>query len=182
MNLPQVGKALAVAALTTFAAANAFAANDGTLGATSQGDLNITLTINDLVLISQLDDIPLGTYAPGSNMTGSDILCVYSNTGGYQITATGSGAGSAFELAATGGSGGSIPYTVDWADTGGAGSGTSLTATAPLAGQVDSVRSPDCSGGTANNATVFVTVTDADLAAAPADNYLGVLTLLVAPE
>jgi hypothetical protein len=183
MNLPQVGKALAVAAVAAFAASNAFAADDGDLGATSQGNLNITLTIDDLVLITDLDDIGLGTYTPGANLTGDDTVCVYSNTGGYQITATGNAGGTGPAFAPTGGtSGASIPYFVQWADTGGAGSGTSLTANTALAGQVDSVRSPDCSGGTANNARVFVTVNDADLAAAPADAYLGVLTLLVAPQ
>jgi hypothetical protein len=72
MNMPQIGKALAVAAVAAFAASSAFAANDGILGATSQGDLEITLTINDLVLITDLDDIALGTYTPGVNMTGDD--------------------------------------------------------------------------------------------------------------
>ena len=89
MNMPQIGKALAVAAVATFAASNAFAATQGTLGATSTGSLNITLTIDALVQISALDDIPLGNYTGGANMTGADDLCVYSNTGGYEITATG---------------------------------------------------------------------------------------------
>ena len=52
MNMPQIGKALAVAAVATFAASNAFAATQGTLGATSTGSLNITLTIDQLVQIS----------------------------------------------------------------------------------------------------------------------------------
>jgi hypothetical protein len=177
MNLPQVGKALAVAAVATFAASNAFAANDGSLGATSQGDLDITLTIDPLVQISALDDIALGNYTGGANMTGADDLCVYSNTGGYDITASGNGGGSAFELI-----GGSvnIPYTVEWADTAGAGTGSPLTSGTALTGQGGTFSTPDCGG--VDNARVIVTVNSTDLAAAPADNYIGVLTLLVAPQ
>ena len=177
MNLPQVGKALTVAALAAFAANNAYAATQGTLGATSQGTLDITLTINNLVQISALDDIALGAYTGVANMTGVDDLCVYSNNGGYDITATGDGAGGAFEL--TGGSA-NIPYTVAWATTAGATTGTSLTAGVVLANQGGTFTTPDCGG--ADNATVIVTVDDVDLASAPADSYTGVLTLLVAPQ
>jgi hypothetical protein len=92
MNMPRVRKALAVAAVATFAAGNAFAATPGTLGPTSQGTLEITLTIDPLVQISALDDIALGTYVGLGDMTGADDLCVYSNNGGYDITATGTGA------------------------------------------------------------------------------------------
>lgn len=178
MNLPQVGKALAVATVATFAAGNAFAANDGILGPSSQGDLEITLTIDPLVQISALDDIDLGNYTGAGDMTGGDDLCVYSNNGGYHITATGNGgAGQAFELI-----GGSvnIPYEVEWATTAGAASGTLLTTNTPLTGQGGTFTTPDCGG--ANNARVIVTVASADLASAPADSYTGLLTLLVAPQ
>lgn len=177
MNLPQVGKTLAVAAFATFAASNAFAATQGTLGATSQGTLDITLTIDPLVQISALDDIALGTYTGGGDMTGADDLCVYSNNGGYDITATGNGAGQAFEL--IGGSA-NIPYTVEWATTAGAATGTSLTSGVTLAGQGGTFTTPNCNG--ADNARVIVTVDSTTLAAAPADSYTGVLTLLVAPQ
>jgi hypothetical protein len=178
MNMPQVRKALAVAAIATFAAGNAFAATQGSLGATSQGTLDITLTIDPLVQISALDDIALGTYAGGGDMTSADDLCVYSNNGGYDITATGNGAGQAFEL--TGTSSATIPYTVEWATSAGAGSGTALTTAVALAGQGGTFSTPDCGG--VDNAQVIVTVADADLASAPSDSYTGVLTLLVAPQ
>lgn len=178
MNMPQIGKALAVAAVITFAAGSAFAATQGTLGATSTGSLDITLTIDPLVQISALDDIALGTYTGGGNMTGADDLCVYSNNGGYDITATGNGAGNAFELI---GAGANIPYTVEWATTAGAGTGTALTTGVTLASQTGTFTGgPNCGG--VDNAQVIVTVDSADLAAAPADAYTGVLTLLVAPQ
>jgi hypothetical protein len=101
MNMPRVGKGLAIAAVATLAAGNAFAATQGDLGPTSEGSLNITLTIDALVQISALDDIALGPYTGGGNLTGADNLCVYSNNGGYDITATGNGNGGAFELLGT---------------------------------------------------------------------------------
>jgi hypothetical protein len=177
MNMPQVTKALAVAAVAMFAAGHAFAAGQGTLGATSTGSLDITLTIDPLVQISALNDIALGTYTGGGNMTGADDLCVYSNNGGYDITATGNGSGQAFELIGTTEN---VPYTVEWATSAGAGTGTALTTGVTLAGQGGTFTTPDCGG--ADNAQVIVTVDSNDLGSAPADNYIGVLTLLVAPQ
>jgi hypothetical protein len=177
MNMPQIGKALAVAALATFAASNAFAAQDGLLGANSQGSLNIILSIDPLVQISRLNDIALGTF-DGTAKSGADDLCVYSNTGGYHITATGNGSGSAFELIGT--SGATIPYAVEWADSTGASAGIDLIASTALTGQGGNFTTPDCGG--ADNAGVIVTISSTDLALAPADSYIGVLTLLVAPE
>ncbi|MGH6900490.1 MAG: hypothetical protein ACREJ5_28735 [Geminicoccaceae bacterium] len=136
------------------------------------------MTIDPLVQISALDDIPLGTYLGGGDMRGVDDLCVYSNNGGYEITATGNGAGQAFEL--TGTSSATISYTVEWATSAGAATGTALPSAVPLAGQGGTFTTPDCGG--ADNARVIVTVADADLAAAPSDDYTGVLTLLVAPQ
>ena len=57
-------------ATATIAAGNAFAATQGTLGATSQGSLVITLTIDPLVQISALNDIALGTYTGGGKSKG----------------------------------------------------------------------------------------------------------------
>jgi hypothetical protein len=175
--MPQIGKVLAVAAVASFAASNAFAATPGTLGATSQGTLNITLTIDELVQISALDDIALPNYTGGADITGGGDLCVYSNIGGYQITATGNGANSAFHLI---GAGATIPYTVEWADSAGALSGEPMTSGTALINQSGTFTTPNCGG--LDNARVMVTVSSTDLAAAPAQDYAGVLTLLVAPQ
>ena len=118
-----------------------------------------------------------GTYTGGGDMTGADDLCVYSNNGGYDITASGNGGGGAFELIGTSAN---IPYTVEWATSAGAGTGTALTTGVTLAGQGGTFTTPDCGG--ADNAQVIVTVDSNDLGSAPADNYIGVLTLLVAPQ
>jgi hypothetical protein len=170
--------ALAVALVGAATAGVAQAATDGTLGATSQGTLNITLTIDPLVQISDLDDIDLGTFTGTGPMTGSDNVCVYSNNGAFDITATGSGTASAFTLAGTGTN--SIAYSVAWANTSGATSGTALTTGVPLDNQAATFSGADCGGGT--NTTVLVTVGTGALNTAATDTYAGVLTLLVAPQ
>ncbi len=112
-----------------------------------------------------------------SDLTGSDNVCVYSNNGGFNITATGSGAGNAFTLA---GGGTTVPYAVEWANTSGALSGTGMTSGTPLNSQTATFAGPDCGGGT--NTTVLINVSQVDLGDAPAAAYSGVLTLLVAPQ
>ncbi|RJF87810.1 hypothetical protein D3874_12895 [Oleomonas cavernae] len=158
----------------------AFAATQGSLGPTSTGSLVITLAAPNLVRISALDDINLGTFS-GTALAGGDDVCIFSNTGGYNVTASGDGTGSAFEL--TGFStGDAVPYNVQWATTAGATSGTALTAGTPLTGLGGSFTNPTCRGGAQLNARVLVDVTEAVLSEAPADNYTGTLTLLVEPQ
>lgn len=177
MHMPRIGMISAAAALGMVAAATANAASQGSLGATSQGDLTITLKVDALVQISDLNDISLGTFDGTTDLSGSDNVCVYSNNGGFNITATGSGTSSAFTLA---GGGTTVPYAVEWANSSGASSGTEMFAGRPLNGQTAKFAGADCGGGT--NTTVLVSVSQADLSSAPSDAYAGVLTLLVAPQ
>ena len=71
--------------------------------------------------------------------------------------------GGAFELL---GASANIPYTVEWATSAGAGSGTALTTGVTLAGQGGTFTTPDCGGS--DNAQVIVTVDSNDLGSAPA--------------
>ncbi|MCW9015528.1 MAG: hypothetical protein OQJ89_01045, partial [Kangiellaceae bacterium] len=57
------------------ASSSVMAATQGTLGTTSTGTLDITLDIDNLMRVSNLDDINLGTYAGAGNLTGSDAFC-----------------------------------------------------------------------------------------------------------
>jgi hypothetical protein len=159
------------------AAAPALGATQGTTGATSTGSVGVALTIPNLVRLTQVNDIALGNWTGAGDMQGTDSVCVWSTTRKYRVTATGSGAGGAFTLAAAPST---LAYTVQWRDVAGASSGTAMTAGTPLTGQNTSVTSTTCGGGT--NATVLVRVAESALAAAPAANYLGTLTLVVAPE
>ena len=168
-------------ALGLFATGSVYAATQGSLGATSTGTLNITATVNNLVQITNLNDIDLGTFTGTGNLTGNDTLCIYRNgSGTYQITATGSGTGSAFTV--TDGSN-TLPYTVDYtSDLLGTPTTTTMSTGSALTGQagVDSA-STTCAGG-GDNAQVDITISNADLTSAPAGAYSGTLTLVVAPE
>ena len=157
------------------ASSSVMAATQGTLGTTSTGTLDITLDIDNLMRVSNLDDINLGTYAGAGNLTGSDSFCVYRNgAGNYAITMTGSGAANAFTLA---NGGNTLPYTVEFVN----GGNNAMTTGAALTGQAGANTTSDTCGGT-DNVSVNVAVDNADLAAAPAGNYTGTLTIVVAPE
>jgi len=177
-SIHALGVALAIGVAT--AGAPALGASDGNLGASSLGELDVTLTIPQLVRISDLDDIDLGTFA-GSGLSGSDNVCVWSTTRAYAITASGDGTGGSFTL--TGATSGStLAYTLQWAESAGAGSGAAMTSGQAIGGRSTTATSPTCNGGTSLNATVLVAVSDTALGAAVADTYTGTVTLLVEPE
>jgi hypothetical protein len=158
---------------------SSFAATQGTIGATSDGALNITLTIAILARVSGIDDIDLGTWSGSGDLAISDDICVWASGGGYSITASGDGAGGAFTL----GSGdNTVEYSVKWADGGGSESGTALSSNAALEGQTSTATSSDCDGGNDPSATVAVEIAENQLAGAAGGSYSGTITLVVAPE
>jgi len=159
----------------------AMAADQGAIDATSEGSLEVTLELPELVRISDLDDIDLGTFA-GAALDGTDDVCVWSTTRAYSITATGDGGGGSFTLTGNNPSGDTLDYAVEWAENAGQTSGITLTSGTSLDNRTTNATSTDCNGGNDNNATVIVAVADDDLAAVTADSYSGTLTLLVAPE
>ena len=143
----------ALTAALALLASPAVAATQGTIGSTSTGSLGLALTIPSLVRITQVDDIALGNWTGAGALQGADSLCVFSTTRRYRVTATGSGAGGAFELA---GGATVLPYAVQWRDVAGATSGAAMTAGTALNGQASATNSTICGGGT--NATVIVIV------------------------
>jgi len=175
-SFSKAAKGLVAGGVAVMIAANGLAANDGIIGATSTGDLDITLTILDEVRISNLADITLGTFV-GADLSGNSPACVYrSGTGNYQITADGSGALGAFTL--TDGAN-TVPYTVNYDD--GAGS-LPLASGVPLPGQTGGDQGSDTCANTGNNGSIDVNVLAANMTALPAGAYAGTLTLTVAPE
>ena len=177
-SFSKAAKGLVAGGVAVMIAANSFAANDGVVGPTSEGDLTIDLTILDEVRISGLSDIDLGSFA-GADLSGSSTACVFrSGTGNYEITAVGDGNGDSFEL-----SDGSndVVYTVTYDDGTGA---VGMTSGDVLAGRTGGDPASDTCQTFAqpNNGTIEVTVAAADMAALPAGDYTGVLTLTVAPE
>jgi len=181
-------KLIAVALMAaTSLSSSAYAATQGTTGSTSSGSSNITITKPVQAQISDLTDMTLSSWTAGDGaVTLTDNVCVYSSTGSYKVTATGSGASNAFSLAS---GSNNLPYTVTW-NAGGAGAlantGTSLTAGTQSTGFSNaSTTSVNCNGGgTANDtARVVVGITSANMQAAVASTtaYAGTLTMLVTP-
>ena len=174
--------AATVLALATSTGAIA-APTQGTLGATSTGSINISAAVPGRVRISGLSDVTLTPTDLSVDATNAQDVCVWSNTAGrkYNIKATGSGAGGAFELYD-----GSTyyPYTVAWNATGaGKPSGTALSAGTALASLSSAATSSDCAAGASKSATLFVTVASPTLQTMTAGSAAtGLLTLLVAPE
>lgn len=157
-------------------AGSAVAATDGTLGATSTGNLNVILGVPDMVKITKLNDINLGTYA-GVNMVGSDDVCVYHNGAStYNITISGTGPANALQLK-NGSATATIPFTATYFD------GVSTSAVVPAVAltnrQNASTTSMSCSGGT--NASMNVSVQSVDIESAPVDTYTETVTMTVAP-
>lgn len=153
--------------------------NGGSGRSRRRGNVTISVTIPPVIRVSDINDLVLGTFDGISNMAGSDTVCVYMNGGTlYSITASGSGAGSAFSIA----NGSSIvPYAVTWQDT----LGTAALASGVQAANRGNAFTADtsCNGGAGNNATVTVTLQAADLLTAMQPGlYSGVLTLMVAPQ
>lgn len=155
------------------------AATQGSLGTDSTGTLDITVDINDLVQVSNLTDLVLGTFnGGGADLSDSDTFCVYRNGAGtFDITMTGDGGSSAFTL--TDGTN-TVPYAVDFTNIPAA-STTAMTTNVALGGQANANTSSTTCGGT-DNVSVTVTVASGDLASAPAGTYGGTLTMVVAPE
>lgn len=152
------------------------AATQGTLGATSTGSFVIDVTLQDLVQISSLDDLSLGTYSGTGNATGSEAFCVYRNgTGQYTATVTGTynaGAGTGFSVYSAGNT---MAYTVTYNGNAILHGGTTIT-------ELGNTSVQDCGGlNVGNNATIGVTIPQATLQAAPTGTYTGTVTILISP-
>ena len=176
------------------AAGGVMSATDGSLGATSTGDLDIQVDIEPRMQIARLSDILLSFDGSGTgDVAGFSTACVYRNElGTYEVTASGDGTGSAFTVTNAAPVPSTIAYTVEWDDTSTGAGSTGVTSGTALTGQSGvNTGTDECTvGGVAGaaagpgvaNARVTVTFARADLLAAPSGTYNGVLTLLVSPE
>jgi hypothetical protein len=137
---------------------------------------------NDKVRITGLGDVAFGTITNlAVDSVNSQSLCLYSSsgTGGYNVTASGSGAGGAFELAS---GPQSLPFDVQWSNLSGQSSGAQLTPNVPLTGQVSTASQQTCNSGPATSASLILVVRATALSSATAGIYNGTLTLIVGPE
>ena len=157
----------------------AFAATDGSLGATSTGQVDLDLEVLESVQITALDDINFGSYggANSGDINQGDAYCVYVS-GGEDYTITPTSSNGDFNLVGATNSD-EIAYTVKFA-----GASTGAASQAAVAYNTASATftgddATDC--GAANNASIDVSITEAAIRAVSADDYSDTLVLLVNP-
>jgi hypothetical protein len=168
--------------LALLAAGTAPAATQGSLGTTSTGSISIGASVPNRVQLTGLADIAFTNQDPAAAASNAQDVCVWSNTStrGYNVTASGSGTGSAFTLA---NAALTVPYTVEWTGSAGQTSGTVLAPGAALAGLTSTATNATCSAGANETASLIVKISSASLQGMQAaTNYTGTLTLVVAPE
>lgn len=169
-------KSAAIGAL--FASASVMAAtNPAAPGLTSTGDLEIQITKGDLVRVSQLADLLFPAFAiMPADTTESTEICVYSTTGGYNLTASSPNANATQLRLASGGN--FMPYALSLDDGNGP---NSLPHNQQVSGLTNADTSNDlCAGGT--NATLSATILETDFNAAPQGAYADTVTLTFNPE
>lgn len=168
--------------LAVLAGETAQAATQGSLGSTSTGSVSISASVPSRVRISGLSDVALTNVDPSVDASNAQNVCVWSNTStkGYNITATGSGAGNAFTLA---NAALTVPYTVEWSGSSGQTAGTALTSGTALTGLTSTATNSSCASGPSASASLIVKLASPDLQTMqPLTNYTGTLTMVVAPE
>lgn len=138
--------------------------------------ITLNVVVPTVVHLSGLDSFSLGTWSGSGDLSGSDTLCVFINSGAlYSVTATGSGVGGVFSV-----SNGSVPvaFNAQWNDGGGA---QVLSPGVAMGNRANAnSTSVDCAGGTGNNATFSVTVPAANLQTATGTGtFSGSVTLTV---
>lgn len=172
--------AVALAALMFGTTSEGFAATDGTVGATSTGTAEINVSIPQLIKISGLADLNFGTYSGSGDLDLNENVVVAGNDSSasptYRVTASGSGASSAFTV-----SNGTetLPYRVFFNDQAGIAGTTETAATTPLTNQGGIHTSL---GTNTENANYRVLFAETALQNAAAGAYTGTLTLVVEPE
>jgi spore coat protein U-like protein len=157
---------------------------DGTLGATSTGQIQIDLEILDSVEISSLDTIDFGQY--GGTNTGDinqgDSFCVYVNGGDdYTITPTssnGADGDGAFVLVGNT-DGDEIKYSVRFVGAATGASSASATSYNTASSTFKGSVRRDCNSS--DNASLDINIAEQELRDATTDTYSDTLILLVNP-
>jgi hypothetical protein len=173
---------MAAALLTLAAGSAANAATQGSLGTTSTGTVGVSVSVPNRVQISGLTDVAFTNQDPSVAASNAQNVCVWSNTStrGYNVTASGSGTAGAFTLA---NASLTVPYSVEWAGSSGASSGTALASGTALTGLTSTATNATCSAGAASTASLIVKIASSNLQSMQAStSYTGTLTLVVAPE
>lgn len=159
-----------------------FAATQGTLGTTSTGTVNISITIPALVQATGFSDITLGSTS-SFPATGNTTACIYSNVasplGSYFVTASSlNTSGSNFRVKDSGTN--FIVYSAFWNNTSAASQTTALTSGTITAQQTGGSAVSLTCGGSAN-ANFNISFSAAQVEGAPAATYTDVVTILITP-
>lgn len=138
----------------------------------------------DRVRITGLSDVSFGTITSfTTDSVRSQSICVFAHSPppphNYRVTASGSGAGGAFDLIS---GSDTLPYEVQWSDTSGQTSGAQLSPNVALTGQESTAGNEDCTKGPATTASLIVILRSGAVAGAISGSYNGSLTLVIAPE
>lgn len=183
MKIANSFKALTgVALISGLAAMPAIAAVQGSLDSTSTGSSDISLTVNDSVKITGLDDVTFPAY--GASDTGAinqgDAFCVYRNgADGYNITASNpNGAEFSIVSAITGDT---IQYSLALDESADASAASVITYNQPVAFKSGSDE-VDCGDETNGVNTAFdIRIGEQEIRDASTGTYTGTLQLLVEP-
>lgn len=176
-------------ALSSAVAGTAFAATQGTEGATSTGTSDLSVTIPKLVKITGVADLAGGTYDGGAGgFDEEDSVCIYSNmdtgTATYAVNITNGSNPAASPTAGfyvgSAATDDEIAFAVAWNDQSGNTGETAVTHNTPLTGQNGFSNAPDCSS--TDNANFRVTMTQANMLAVLPGTYTSTLTIVITPE
>ncbi len=166
-----------------------FAATDGTLGQTSTGTLNINLTLNNTIQISQLEDIAID-YTLGVDTGDVDEFspaCVFINSASpnYKVKINGQNdAGGKLYLSDGQAVPNTIEYVAKWHTDSSATSASPSTLVPNTDANIANTIKPtssSCDAGVNNNASIQFTIEEGDLTTATAGVYTDVVTILVTP-
>lgn len=185
-------KLLMATAGAALLASSAYAVTQGTVGKKSTGSLAVSLEIRENLKVSNLEDIQLNTadgtsvayHVTGKDMSGTSPICAhYNNSKNANVVLDSNGSAGTFQFSSTGGTNGTIPYTVALDLAGGDSFGTSVSA--GVAQPITNADPDDdnCGTGTSNNLAVRVTVANSDIVAdaPPNGTYTDTLNITLQP-
>lgn len=160
-----------------------FGSTQGTLGTTTTGTVNVSITIPPLVEVTGLTDITLGSTS-SFPATGNTTACIYSNVtspaGSYYVTATSqNSSGANFRVKDSGTN--FIVYSAFWNNTSAATQNTALTSGTKTAQQTGGNATSLTCGGSAN-ANFNLSFSAAQVQGVQAATYTDVVTVLITPS
>lgn len=125
-----------------------------------------------LVQITKMSDFNFGSWSGVGDVSISDTVCIFDLfANAYNLRATTSSGSYVLKNGAN-----SLPFTAQWQGSGGG--FTTLPYNSNLSFSTAS-NSITCSGGT--NATLRISITEADMLTAPTGNYSATISIIVTP-